>query len=222
MTLDKAAALEQIDHALKFWTQARNQSEYDDLSDLGESGMAEVATVLADALCRFAPPGSVYLERAKSASEQYAKSLHLEMAAVHGILKALRTAYAAGYLLSVQELAHADVFSDFLEMADYLLGEGYKDAGAVIGGSVLEENIRKLCAKNGVPTAGTKGQPKKASMMNDDLAKAGIYGKLEQKSVTAWLDLRNKAAHGDFAAYNHQQVELFLQGIRDFLTRHPA
>ena len=61
-----------------------------------------------------------------------------------GALTALRPAIGSGYLLSVQELIHADVFADFPEMAQYLLGEGYKDSAAVLIGGVLEEHLRKL------------------------------------------------------------------------------
>ena len=109
-----------------------------------------------------------------------------------------------------------------MEMAKYLLSEGYKDAAAVIAGSVLEENLRKLCAKGAISEFDAKGNPKKASALNDDLAKASTYTKLEQKSITAWLDLRNNAAHGHFDKYDAKQVELYLNGILDFLTRFPA
>ena len=34
--------------------------------------------------------------------------------------------------------------------------------------------------------------------MNNDLACGNSYTKLDQKSVTAWLDLRNRAAHGRY------------------------
>jgi hypothetical protein len=223
MALDKVAVLKQIDEVIAMWTAARQRSKYDDMSDLLEAGLSEIVTFLADAIERFAPPGSTYREKADLVSKKYGPdSLHTQQAVLYGILKALRTAYASGYLQTVQELVHADMFADFLEMADYLLSEGYKDAAAVIGGSVLEETIRKLCIKNGVSVVDVNGQPKKASLMNDDLVKASIYSKLEQKSVTAWLDLRNKSAHGEFATYDKKQVELYLQGIRDFLTRRPA
>ena len=53
-------------------------------------------------------------------------------------------------------------------------------------------------------------------------AKAKVYEKLDQKNVTAWLDLRNKAAHGEYEKYGGPQVGLMIAGIRDFLTRHPA
>lgn len=223
MRLDNAAVLKQLDEAIAVWTAARQRSKFDDLSDLKAAGLSEVVTVLAAAIERFAPLGTTYREKADLVTKQYgASSLPIQQAVLCGILKALRAAYAGGYLQTVQELVHADMFADFLEMAVYLLSEGYKDAAAVIGGSVLEENLRKLCIKNGVPVADTKSQPKKASVMNDDLVKAAVYTKLEQKSVTAWLDLRNKAAHGEFTTYDQKQVELYLQGIRDFLTRYPA
>ncbi|MFZ0592306.1 MAG: hypothetical protein WAM39_17735, partial [Bryobacteraceae bacterium] len=96
------------------------------------------------------------------------------------------------------ELVHADVFSDFLEMADHLLEQGYKDAAAVIVGSVLEEHLRKLCQKHGLGTTINSGAPKKADLINADLAGAMVYPKLDQKNVTAWLDVRNKAAHGKY------------------------
>lgn len=50
---------------------------------------------------------------------------------LYGILRSLRHAYAGGYLQSARELAHADLFGDFLEIADPLLSAGYKDAAAV-------------------------------------------------------------------------------------------
>ena len=34
--------------------------------------------------------------------------------------------------------------------------------------------------------------------VKDSKAAGAVYSTLDQKSVTAWLDLRNKAAHGKF------------------------
>ncbi|MBX9581504.1 MAG: hypothetical protein K2X87_14485 [Gemmataceae bacterium] len=222
MPLDSTAALNQIDATLGFWAEARKRSKHDDLSDLKDADLAELVTMLTDAVQRFAPPGSAYRQKAELVTTEHGMgNLHTQQGSLYGILKALRNAYATGYLLTVQELVHADLFADFLEMADYLIGEGYKDAAAVIGGSVREGSLRNLCVKNGV-AADVNGHPKKASAMNDDLVKGGVYTKLDQKGVTAWLDLRNKAAHGDFSAYDKAQVELYLRGIRDFLGRYPA
>jgi len=145
---------------------------------------------------------------------------------VIGTLKALRKDVESGYLTRFEELVHADLFSDFLEMAKYLLEEGYKDPAAVLIGGVLEGHLRALCEKNDIETETTnsKGQvrSKNAQIMNQDLAKENVYGKLDQKSVTAWLDLRNKASHGRYDEYSNEQVELLLLSVRDFLVRYPA
>ena len=142
-----------------------------------------------------------------------------------GVVQALRDNIQAGYLISVQELIHANLFADYLEMADHLNGEGYKDAAAVTTGSTLEAHLRQLCAKHGVDIerSTAKGTaPKKADQLNADLAKAGAYAKLDQKNVTAWLDLRNKAAHGEYDAYSSEQVALLIAGVREFIGRLPA
>jgi hypothetical protein len=58
--------------------------------------------------------------------------------------------------------------------------------------------------------------------MNADLVGGNIYSKIDQKNATAWLDLRNKAAHGRYGEYIARQVELLLQSVRDFIARLPA
>jgi len=81
--------------------------------------------------------------------------------------------------------------------------------------------LRQLCIKSSIPTDDPKtGKPKKADLLNSELAGASIYNKLDQKNVTAWLDLRNKAAHGKYADYNQQQVEFMMQTVTEFMTRN--
>ena len=63
---------------------------------------------------------------------------------------------------------------------------------------------------------------KKVETLNAELKKAGVYETLDQKNVTAWYDLRTKAAHGKYKEYNKEQVDLMVQGIRGFITRNPA
>jgi hypothetical protein len=139
-----------------------------------------------------------------------------------GILSAVKGELCGGWLITARGLISAEIFADFLEMAEYLLEEHYKDAAAVIVGSSLEEHLRQLATKHGIATTYAKGTAtlsKKADTLNTDLAGAGAYTKLDQKSVTAWLDLRNKAAHGKYSEYNDEQVSLMLQGIRQFISR---
>ena len=119
-------------------------------------------------------------------------------------------------------LISAEIFSDFIEMAQHLLSQNYKDPAAVIAGSVLEEHLRQLAISNGVEIeVETDGvlRPKKADRLNSDLAKAEVYSKLDQKAVTMWLDLRNKAAHGHFQEYTKDQVSNMIQSVIEFMVR---
>ena len=206
----KQEILKQIDAALEFWSTHRAKAEYDDLSDLGPSLHAEVDTILATTLDRLAPVTSPYREW-----------MSHTMANKAGALRALRRDYDAGYLSKFQSLVRAEVFADFLEMAEHLLEQGYKDPCAVLVGGVLEDHLRSLCQSRGIPLQ-MSGKPKKADSMNNDLASAGVYSKLDQKNVTAWLDLRNKAAHGKYDEYNADQVRNLLVGVREFAARIAA
>jgi len=138
-----------------------------------------------------------------------------------GILKAIKSEIDGGWLNTMKGIVSAEIFSDFLEMARHLLSEKYKDAAAVMIGSVLEEHLRQLCLKHLIPTDDPKtGKPKKADLLNSELANSSTYNKLDQKNITALLDLRNKAAHGKYSEYTQQQVELMAQSVIDFMTRN--
>jgi hypothetical protein len=139
-----------------------------------------------------------------------------------GILKGVQREMAGGWLHTAKGLVSAEIFSDFLEMADHLMSEAYKDAAAVMIGSVLEEHLRQLCAKVGMEVVVSKGGrhvPKTADLLNADLAKANVYNKLDQKQITAWLDLRNNAAHGHYDQYDIAQVRGMLSGVTNFMAR---
>lgn len=115
----------------------------------------------------------------------------------------------------------AEIFSDYLDMSGYLLEEGYKDAAAVMIGSTLEEHLRQLAIKQGeIILITSKGKPVKADTINGELKKHGVYNLLNQKDVTAWLDLRNNAAHGKYDQYTIEQVKNMLVSVRDFIKRN--
>ena len=64
-------------------------------------------------------------------------------------------------------------------------------------------------------------RPINADTLNAELVKVGAYTNLDQKNVTAWLGLRNDAAHGNYEEYGKQQVVLMIDSIRDFIARNP-
>ncbi|MGW4992236.1 hypothetical protein ACWEQ3_32025 [Streptomyces mirabilis] len=175
---------------------------------------------LEAAVERASLPGSTYAKQlAEVRSQRASDGWRLE--AVHGIAVGLRDDIRSGWVHSVVELVHADMHSDYLEMAESLLKSGYKDPAAVITGTALEVHVRALCVKSGIATD-VGGKPKKADTMNADLKKAGVYDGLQQKQATAWMDLRNKAAHGNYGDYDEAQVRLFIDGVRAFMVKYPA
>jgi hypothetical protein len=215
MPIDKATALTQVDAIFA----RRKELEGNWFPD----NVQEITTLACAAIKRLAPPGSAYPDQMEKILKDTLKGLNRSKEEeiefrLQGVLRALRTDYDAGRMQTFQELIHADLFSDFLEMAEYFLEETYKDAAAVIGGGVLEEHLRKLCAKYGVTIPARPSLAK----MNENLTKAGVYNKNDQMQVTAWAVVRNDAAHAEYDNYADDQVKLMLAGIRGFISRNPA
>ena len=198
-----------------------SKSVYDDASDMfTTTQITDLQARCIAAIVRASGSNSLYQNMAKEIGMTN-DTVFGHVAKQIGVAKALLSDVQNGYMKSFEELVHSNVFSDFLEMADYLLEKGYKDAAAVLAGSTLEVHLKKLCNKNGVNII-SNGKPKKADLLNAELRKLGVYALLEQKSITAWLDLRNNAAHGNYAKYKENQVRLLVTSIRDYLIRHPA
>ena len=138
------------------------------------------------------------------------------------MLTAIRSEIEGNWLFTIRELVTAEVFSDFLSMSEYLLSEGYKDSAAVIIGSTLEEHLWQLAQSNSIDVFNqfkNKKRPKKASILNSELCKAGVYSQLDQKAITTWLALRNHAAHGKYDQYTEDQVLNLMNGVTEFFRR---
>jgi hypothetical protein len=119
-----------------------------------------------------------------------------------------------------------EVFSDFLDMAAHLLEKYHHPSAAtsagVLAGATLEEYLRKLADANGIETAQPGGEPVEAESLNAELRAEGLCDRSEQMQVTAWLDLRDNAARGRRDEFSADQLRLMIQGMRDFMHRHPA
>lgn len=141
------------------------------------------------------------------------------------VLKAIREDIEAGYLRGYKGLIQAELFSDFLDSAEHLLEQGYKDAAAVITGSVLEDHLKKLCTKHSISLEVQKAngdmRPRKAGELNDELAREKVYALPLKQAVVGWLTIRNSAAHGEYDEYNAEQVRMLLLMVREFLQTHP-
>jgi hypothetical protein len=131
------------------------------------------------------------------------------------IFDAAKEDYEGGYLSSLKQLVQAEVFESELEQSEELLSSGYKLASAVIAGVVLETALRDLCSQHEIPHG-------KLDTMNGQLAKKGLYTKLQQKQITAIADIRNSAAHGKLELFSEQDVKNMIRDIESFLINHMA
>jgi hypothetical protein len=137
-----------------------------------------------------------------------------------GILYAIKIEFENGYLYSLSGKVTADVFDDYMEMAEQLLKQNYIIPTAVLIGATLEAHLRVLSVKNEIATTDSKGRNLLGDALNSQLAKAGIYGKSDQKLVTAWQDIRNACAHGDIDSLpTKEQVNNMWRGVDEFMKR---
>ncbi len=169
---------------------------------------------------------SPYTLRMTKILEKASDSEPTKAALLVGIVKALKGELIDGHLQSLPALIRGEMFESLNEMARHLLEEGYKDAAAVIGGTSLESHLQQLAIKNGIATAVTMSdgsvRHKKADQLNQELRKSGAHSLFDQKQITAWLDLRNSAAHGKYSEYNEDQVFRLIEWVDDFISKNPA
>ena len=139
------------------------------------------------------------------------------------ILEQIREEIEQGLIYSMKSLISADIFTDFIEMAEHLHENQYSLAAAVVAGSALESHLKSLAESNGIAVTiqiKDREAPKKADTINADLVKAGVYTKLEQKIVIAWLGIRNEAAHGNSEAFSDEQVNSMIRDLPGFISKY--
>lgn len=105
-----------------------------------------------------------------------------------GVLRAASEDLVNGYLFGTRSLIEAEVFSDFLEIAQHLLDSGYKDPAASLAGAVLEDGLRRVCSAASVPFKKSDG----LDALNTALAKGCLQqaGPVESRYVAAYSQRR--------------------------------
>lgn len=155
----------------------------------------------------------VYVENFRNRVEKGHRGM---VEAGKGILTAVREDVALGYLSRLEALIAADVFSDFMEMAEHLLDAGYKDPAASLVGAVLERGLKQVASQRGVTVKARDD----LSSLNAKCADAGVYNRLVQKKVQVWIGVRNHADHGEFDEYDESDVRDMVSGVRDHLATY--
>ena len=129
------------------------------------------------------------------------------------VFAAAKEDYEGGYLFSVRSLIKAEVLEDAIEQAKELLRVGLKDPAAILARVALEVTLKEMCTKADIPTA-------KLDKMNVDLCKAGVYNMAKQKLITAWAEIGNKAAHGQWQEYSEQDASSMITDVEHFMAEY--
>lgn len=177
------------------------------------AGFAEWASQSAALLKSVAGPGHTYplnFEQTVRAPRPWYVENGL------GILRAAAEDLDLGLLRSFRELVAAEVFGDFLDMAKHLFEAGYAIPAASLAGAVLEDGLRRIAASRDVKVKAGDD----LSTLNHKLADANVYNRLEQKRIQVWIDVRNRADHGEFDEVRTSDVLDFLAGVEAFLGAH--
>ena len=227
-SIDKNKILKRIDGVLEYANETiKDTNEQIDnyKNDLVVGsylkGKLEVSLILKlkQIIKDIAPKNSEYWLYANSIKEPYSYSMIYKL---FGILDSLKDDYANDFLNSFNEMIDADIFTDILEQAEYLLSQSYFRASAVVAGVALESHLRKLAEKNQIPIKNEEGKYVNADSLNGNLLKNQIIDKTMNKSITGWLGLRNDAAHPDPKQINEGMIEPMIAGIKVFIEKYPA
>ena len=132
------------------------------------------------------------------------------------ILRRLRSDIKNGYLRKTANIISAEVFGDFLEMADHLLDEGYKDPAASLTGAVLEDGLRRIARNYDIAVTDRDN----LTSLRDKCVEKKIFNHLVRQQITSWTTLRNFADHGKFDEYTAHQVGSMISDVRSFLGTH--
>lgn len=230
--ISKEEALKRIDSVIKYVNDTLDQAEKQwrkenpfsftptpSYSMLNARQVSQLSVRLKQTILDMSPAGSEYNKYASSFLPPYT---YISVAQLFGTLRGLREDYANDFLKGFNEMIDAELFSDILEQAEYLLSQNYVRASAVVAGVALESHLRKLAVKNSIPITKDGGGYIKADFLNGELNKNNIIDKTISKSITSWLGIRNDAAHPDAKEINAGLVGSMISGIRIFIEKYPA
>ena len=108
-----------------------------------------------------------------------------------GTLQGLRDDYENGFLEDLEVAIVANISSEYMAQVDEILTAGLSNTydhifAAAMCGAVLEDALRRLCARQKTPVETLKpnGKPKRLDALIPALQKANAYNALEGRSAS--------------------------------------
>ena len=176
-------------------------------------------TMKADVALNELAPGSKYIPKDIDVINKHNFKYQLFLSGLRALYDDLQNGY---FGMKAKELHHAEIFEDHLEMAEHFLELDYKDASAVLAGSVLESHLRQLANKHSVPTVDDRNKAIAISQVTTGLRMKDVFSLSEEKQLNSWQTIRNDAAHGDYVKVKLEAIRPMIDGIRRFMIEYPA
>ena len=146
------------------------------------------------------------------AEGRHGYGIHQAVGEFASVLVSLLADSDAGLLSSVADQARAEAFDDFLDHANQYLKNSRKNEAGVIAGVVLEDSLRRICRKHGIPEKGKNLD----SLISELVSKNELTG-VKAKRARAAADVRTKATHAQWDEYELEDVRSTIEFTRELI-----
>jgi hypothetical protein len=131
---------------------------------------------------------------------------------MHGVLKSAHKEWEGGMLREIEYIIAAENFDNFLDHASFYHKGDKKIESSILASAVLEDTMKKIGTKNGVPTKGLS-----LDQITDELVKADLLTQVKAKRVKAYAGVRNHALHAEWDDFDIKDVGEMIKGIRELI-----
>lgn len=129
-----------------------------------------------------------------------------------GVLAGALNDLENGYLIGQEFLIAGEVFDSILEQAKELIRCEFKDPAAILVRVIIEDSLKRIARREEI------NDSQRASAINDELKKKGVYSQHQWRIIQVWLDIGNNAAHGKFNTYAKTDIEKMINEVEQFLV----
>lgn len=186
----------------------RSDGSFEDIPGVsrGHGWCVSAASIIAAVVTE---PSHPYRTMAAASLGLMQKQIVDACAALHGQLQQLKYDFEAGLLSNLESRVSGETFDDLLDHAEAYLKDGRREPAGVLAGVVFEDTIRTLSRKHDIDPAGRELDNLLAA-----LKAKGVLTKLEQKEGVTAAEVRAKATHAEWSAFNAEQAEATIKFTR--------
>ncbi len=137
------------------------------------------------------------------------------LANVLGILKSANAEWTNGLINTLEFHFVGLAFEDFLRHATVYNDSDKKLEAAVLASAVLEDTMKKLCAKHNIAT-----EDKTLDSLISALKANQVVGKVKAERLRSYAALRNRAFHAEWDAFDKRDLRQMIEGLEELLEAH--